>query len=393
MRILISGAGIAGLAAGLCLNQTGHDITIVEKAPSLRDDGYMIDFFGAGYDASERIGILDKLAEIHYPISRLVFLDGRGLESVAVAYPVLRNILGNRHFNFMRGELERVLYFEIADAAPIRFSTRINWLHFQEEKVSAEFTDGGSETFDLVIGADGTHSNVRQLIFGEEERFARFLGYYTAAFIINQSPESLDIGNAFYTMTEPGRQVGVYPIRGNRLATFFIYKADRPIEAFSSDSAREELHRVYGSMGWIIPELLEHSENTSIYFDEVSQIELPGWSRGRVVLLGDACQCVSPMAGQGASLAVAGAYVLARELTEAPNEVLLALARYQQKMKPHVEAIQKAGRRIAKWFVPESRWRLAVRNNVLRLADSSPGQYFFKRFLSATSGLSRELKV
>jgi 2-polyprenyl-6-methoxyphenol hydroxylase-like FAD-dependent oxidoreductase len=153
----------------------------------------------------------------------------------------------------------------------------------------------------LVIGADGVHSRVRELVCGDEHRYSRFLGCYTAAFIVDQSPRSFGVDDAFYVMTVPGKQAGVYPICGDRLATFFVYRADRQIGDFSSASARRELRRVYGSLGWIVPELLAQSTQTKIYFDEVSQIELPGWSHGRVVLVGDACQCVS-LAGWSGSI-------------------------------------------------------------------------------------------
>ncbi len=358
---------------------------MVEKSPSLRDDGYMIDFFARVTTSAKGWEFWRSLAQIHYPISRLAFLDASGGEKFSVSYPAFRKIFDNRHFNFMRGELGRVLHAEIADTVPIRFGTTIKWLNFEADKVCADFSEGPAETFDLVIGADGVHSRVRQLIFDREESFTRYLGYHTAAFIIDRSTESFGIGNAFYTMTVPRKQVGIYPIRGDRVATFFIHSADQPIRDFSSTAARDELHRVYGELGWIVPELLEQTDHVGIYFDNVSQIEMPGWSRGRVVLLGDACQCVSLAAGQGASLAMAGAFILADELVQSPENIPLAMVKYEQRLRPEISKKQKAGRRVAKWFVPESNWRLAVRDAVMRLAGSSLGQYFLKRFLSTTS--------
>lgn len=385
MRILVSGAGIAGLTAAFWLNRSGHDLTIVEKSPALRDGGYMIDFVASGYDVSEKMGILDKLAEIHYPISRVSFLDGVGREKFSISYPAFRQLFDNRHFNFMRGELERVLHSEIADTVPIKFGTTIQSLTFEQKQVCAELSDGTSAYYDLVVGADGVHSRVRQLVFGEERGFERLLGYHTAAFILDQSPQSFALDNAFYTMTVPGRQFGVYPIRGDRVATFFIHKADWPIRDLSSNAAREELRRTYGDLKWIVPEILKGSESAEIYFDEVSQIEMPGWSHSSVVLVGDACQCVSLAAGQGASLAMAGGYLLAREIAKSPENIALALSQYEQEMKPAVWKKQRAGRRVVKWFFPDNRLRLAVRDSVMRLAASSFGRYFLKRFLATKS--------
>lgn len=385
MRVLISGAGIAGLTAAFWLNRFGHDLTIVEKSPALRDGGYMIDFFASGYDVSEKMGILDKLAQIHYPISRVSFLDGEGKERFDISYPAFRQVFDNRHFNFMRGELERVLHSEIADTVPIKFGTTVKFLTFQESQVCAELSDGTSTSFDLVVGADGVHSRVRELLFGEERRFERRLGYHTAAFILAQSPQSFALDNAFYTMTVPGRQFGVYPIRGDRVATYFVHKADLPIKDFSSGAARAELRKTYGEFKWIVPEILEQSEGVDIYFDEVSQIEMPGWSQGSVVLVGDACQCVSLAAGQGASLAMAGGYVLAHELANSPEDIPQALSQYERKMKPAILKKQRAGRRVVKWFLPDNRLRLAIRDGVMRLAASSIGRYFLKRFLATKS--------
>jgi 2-polyprenyl-6-methoxyphenol hydroxylase-like FAD-dependent oxidoreductase len=178
-----------------------------------------------------------------------------------------------------------------------------------------------------------------------------------------------DIGDAFYTLTVPGRQVAIYPIRGGRLATFFIHRANRVLDYFSTETARRELHAVYGGMAWIVPQLLERCGDGSVYFDEVAQIEMPSWGVGRVVLVGDACGCVSPLAGQGASLAVAASYVRAEELAAAPTDIAAALARYERKLRPTVEKVQKAGRRFARWFVPDSHARLAVRDAATRMAS------------------------
>ena len=221
MRVLICGAGIAGLTLAWCLERRGHDPVVVERAPHLRDDGYMIDFFGSGFDAAERLGLLPALESIHYPVDRLVFVNERGAERFAVPYPVLRKRL-----------------------------------------------------------------------------FA---------------------------------------------------------------------NRVYGDLGWAVPELLAQCRSArSIYFDAVEQVRMPGWSTGRVVLLGDACQCVSPLAGQGASMALTAAYLLAEALDV--DDVPRVLRRYEERLKPAIERQQEAGRRIAKWFVPEDTPHRIVRDLATRMS-------------------------
>jgi 2-polyprenyl-6-methoxyphenol hydroxylase-like FAD-dependent oxidoreductase len=384
VKVLIVGAGIAGLTLALCLRRNGHEARIVEQAPELRDAGYMIDFFGSGYDAAERMGLLDDLAGIHYQIPRLAFVAADGRERFSIAYPTLRRrLFDDRHFNFMRGELERLLHDRLRNDVPIRFGMTVEAMRQDGERVSVQASDGSLEIVDLLAGADGVHSKVRRLAFGGPERFERFLGYHTAAAIIDDPPAEARV-DAFSILTEPRRQVGIYPIRGGRMASFFVHAADRRLEDRSTAAARRELRAEYGDLDWLVPELLRRCDRApEIYLDEVSQIELPAWSRGRVVLVGDACQCVSLLAGQGASMAMAGAYVLAEEL--ARDEVGAALVRYELRLRPSIEQKQRAGRNIAGWFVPDNGWRLAIRDIVLRASAWPLASQILKRQIAGGS--------
>jgi 2-polyprenyl-6-methoxyphenol hydroxylase-like FAD-dependent oxidoreductase len=170
-------------------------------------------------------------------------------------------------------------------------------------------------------------------------------------------------------MTLPRRQAAVYPIRGDRLATFFLYRTRQVPRSHQPAAVRAALQRVYGDLGWIMPTLLRRSAETDeLYYDEVSQIVLPEWSRGRIVLVGDACWCMSLLAGAGASLAMAGPALLAETLPAEGNEVGPALARYEARLRPEIESRQAAGRRMADWFVPATPLRLAVRDTLTRLS-------------------------
>jgi len=369
MNVLVSGAGIAGLTVAFALVRDGHSVTLVEKSPRLRGEGYMIDFFGSGYDAAEQMGLLPELEAIHYPIPRFAFVDEQGREKFSVSYAHFRRLFGGRHFNFMRGDLERLLHSKVTNSVQLRFGVTIESFvpGEQEECVDVVLSDGTIARFDLVIGADGVHSRVRELEFGPERQFARFLGYRTAAFILAERPRRAR-ADVLYTLNALERQVGVYPISDGRAATFFVYKAHRQLADFSFETAVQELHAEYRGLDWIVPELIDRCDRASLYFDEVSQIELPRWSTGRVVFVGDACQCVSLLAGQGASMAMGGAYVLAQELSRAGRDVRGALHRYEERVKPTIEKKQRAGRRIAGWFVPHNRVQRAVNDLVTRMA-------------------------
>lgn len=389
MKVLISGGGIAGLTLAFWLHKHGHEPLVLEKSSRLRDGGYMIDFFGPGYEASENMGILSEIEGIHHQIPRLVFLGSSGEERFSLGYAALRkNLFGDRHFNFMRGDFERLLYSKIEDRVEVRLGTEVAAFEQDGARMEVKLTDGSTDTFDLLVGADGMHSRIRELAFGPHDSFERFLGYYTAAFIVEDPKLREGVGDAFYTLTVPGRQVAVYPIGGDRLATFFIHKAEHRLCDFSPETVREELHWAYSGMGWIVPELLERCPDEGrVYFDEVAQIEMPSWRRGRVVLVGDACGCVSLLAGQGASMAMSGAYTLAEELAEAREEdIAAALARYEGKLKPPVEKRQKAGRRTARWFVPDNRATLAVRDAAMRTTTSSLASLLLRhRFASGNT--------
>jgi len=385
MKVLIAGAGIAGLTLAYWLRRSGHDIVLIEKSPSRRPEGYMIDFFGTGYDVAEKMGILPDLETIHYPTPRLAFLDANGRQKFSLNYAAVRKLFGGRHFNFMRGDLERVLYTKVKDNVPLRFETTIEMCRQKEEKshVQVTFSSGATDEFDLVIGSDGVHSQVRKQTFGDEQRFRRFLGYHTAAFILPGRPQEV-CSETLYTLTVPGRQVSVYPIRGDKVATFFIHKAQRLVSDFSSETAVREIRAVYGGLGWVVPELLERCDRSSMYFDEVLQIEMPRWSADRIVLVGDACQCVSLLAGQGASMAMGGAYVLAEELTRS-GDLASALRSYEQRVKPAIEKKQRMGRRMAGWFVPDSRLQMATNDLFTRMAEWPVAWRLVKRLIAPES--------
>jgi len=372
MRVLICGAGIAGLTLAWCLERRGHEPLVVERAPRLREEGYMIDFFGSGCDAAERLGLLPDLESIHYPIDRLAFVDQAGRERFSVAYrPLRKHLFADRHFNFLRGELEHVLYRRFERRDTIRFGTTV--ASFEPAgAMHVGLSDGTAVAADLLVGADGVHSHVRQLAFGDAQQCVHPLGYEMAAFLLDDPPASAP-RDRFVTLTRPKRQVTTYPVRGGRTATFFLHTSDRTAEGVpSSESPCQALRRIYGDLHWVVPDLLDRCRTArDPLFDAVEQIRMPRWSSGRVALVGDACWCVSPLAGQGASMAVAGAYVLAEELSE-PGGIESALARYERRLRPAIERQQRAGERMAKWFVPDTERRLAVRDAITRISAWPP---------------------
>ncbi len=380
MKAIICGAGIAGLTLACCLGRDGWDVVLVERSQQLRDEGYMIDFMGSGYDVAERMGLIDGLRAATYDIPSVDWLNGRGHVSARLDYHRFARLLDGKLFSLMRGDLERVLFEALPDTVDLRFGETIASIERSTSGVRAMLANGTVETADLLVGADGIHSRVRAMAFGDEVRFSRYLGYHTAAFVYEDGAAAEALGNRFRIMALPGRQAGFYPIRGGKVAAFFAHVAKDP--ALPADPVAE-LRRVYGDMGWMVPGGLDHAARLrGIYYDQIAQIEMDGWSKGRVTLIGDAADAVSLLAGQGASLAMATAWVLAEELRKQPA-IDAALDGYERRLLAEVRKKQESGRKTARWIVPHTRFDIAFRNLTLHAATLPGLSWVLAPFLVA----------
>lgn len=361
-RILISGGGIAGLTLAYWLKRFGFTPVVVESAPHNRLDGYMIDFLGPGYTVAERMQILQALEteQSRYKIDELLFVNAKNKKTGSLKTSRMRELLSQRYFNLLRSGLERCIYDQVKNECDIRFETTIKDIKDGKDGIEVTFSRGQAETFDLLAGADGLRSNTRRLVFGPDEQFERFMGYYTSAFTVDNF---IGQDRLFLSYTEPGRQAGIYDAGAGHLATFFIYRSPEILPHMHQNEKKQQLKEAFRGLNWYIPEILRRMELTEdFYFDAVSQIELEQWHRGRTVLLGDAAQAVSLISGQGASLAMAGAYILAGELKKAGGDYSQAFAAYQQIMQPEIRRKQKMARDFAGSFVPESGFGLFLRN-------------------------------
>ena len=366
-NILISGAGISGLTLAYWLQQHGFSPTVIEKRPNLNDRGYMIDFYGSGYDVAEKMGIIERLQikSEQYPISKLEFVDQNGKTRARLDVAKFREVLNQRYFPLMRGDLETVIYESLPDTVPIRFGTSIRRLEVQNELMDVEFSDGKSESFDLVIGAGGIHSIVRKLLWGDESQFSRYLGFYVACSVID---DFFDTENTFLGHFEPNLQASVYSLGQNKLAAFFAFRSDK-LETHTREEQKALLAKRLDGLGWVIPQLLEGTKQADdFFFDAASQIQLNNWYQDRVALVGDACQCLTLLAGQGASMGMAGAYLLADELHKADGDYKVAFPAYQQRLKPEIERRQKDARGLAGSFVPRNNFEISMAHLLFNVA-------------------------
>jgi len=271
-----------------------------------------------------------------------------------------------------RGDLASIIYGAIAGRVETIFDDSVSCIEQTEQQVRVTFERGSQRDFDLVVGADGLHSRVRELVFGHESRFEKYLGYQAAAFEIEGYRPRDESTYVMYT--EPHQQVARFAMRGDRtmfLFTFADAEAGAPTP-HSLSTQKALLRQRFGRSGWECPRILEALDACSnLYFDRVSQIHIPPrdglWTRGRVTLIGDAASGVSLLAGQGSALAMTAAYILAGELHKAGDDYAKAFQRYQELFAPFVSAEQKAALRFADLFAPKSSFALFVRNQILNL--------------------------
>ncbi|MFG2722117.1 FAD-dependent monooxygenase [Streptomyces sp. NPDC048416] len=342
MNVLISGASVAGLTLAYWLQQAGFQPTVVERAPGLRRGGQAIDIRGSALPVVERMGLLDKIRAASTDMRGMAYVDGRGAElSRSTEATLTGGLIDNDDVEIMRDDLTTLLFDASHYGAEFLFGDVITSIEQDDDCVDVRFRNGPPRSFDLVIGADGLHSHVRGLVFGPEAKFLHFLGSYLAVFSVENFLD-LDRWQTYHTTGDA--LVGVYSARRNTEARAMLLFGSPKLDFDHRDVDRQKtlLAERFADVGWETPRLLASMwDAPDFHFDSMSQIHLDHWSKGRVGLVGDAGYCASPRSGQGTSLALVGAYVLAGELANSRDDHRAAFSRYQDVMRDYVHTNQR----------------------------------------------------
>ncbi len=335
MKVLISGAGIAGPALAYWLQRAGFTPTVVELAPAPRPGGQTVDVRGVARDVVERMGVMPAIKARQLHEKGLAYVRSNGKRAAALPAELLDGAGPVAEIEILRGDLSEVLLAATPDVEYL-YGDSISSLSQTDEGVWVSFTSGTTREFDLVVGADGVHSRVRALAFGPEEEFVHHLGGYGSYFTI-PAPEDLDGWMKIHT-APGGRWVGLRPDHDPRFARALL-SFRSPVLRYNRRDVGEQkalLRKTFQGAGWYTREILDGMDAADdFYFDSTSRVVVPEWSRGRVVLLGDAGYCGSPLAGYGTAMSLVGAYVLAGELV-ASGDYREAFAAYQRVLREYV---------------------------------------------------------
>ncbi len=374
VRAVVVGAGIAGLVAARQLGLAGWCVEVLERAPAPRPEGYMMDFFGPGVEAAQRIGFYPRLAAVAYHLEAVEYIDARLRPTARIDYDQFTRLAGEKVLSLLRPDMEQAALAALDDVPAgrvhVRYGAQVTGVRTDDD--GSGVTLGASPEVvlgaDLVIGADGVHSQVRAQVFGPEENYLHPMGMRVAAFIVTDHVLHACFRDRFVLTDTVDRTAGLYSLRGDQVAAFLVYRTTAPTRGPGREqSSRQRLRHEFSGVNPAVDRLLQLCPEHP-YDDVVAQVVMPHWQHNRAVLIGDASGAVSLLAGQGGSLAIAGATLLGELLGPVDSAAGIgpALAEFERRWRPVVEVAQASGRRAAASFLPANRAQLLLRRWVIR---------------------------
>ncbi|MEV5833425.1 FAD-dependent monooxygenase [Nocardia sp. NPDC052112] len=367
MRILISGASIAGQTLAYWLVRHGFQPTIVERATGLRTGGQGVDVRAGAIEVAERMGIMSRIRSAAADVAGMRFVNAIGDPLAQVDMQQIKDKYDSAEVEIMRGDLVRILHDSNTDAEYL-FDDSIRALDADDDGVTVTFERAPRRRFDLVIGADGLHSTVRRLAFGPESNYVRHLGHY---FAFGNADAALGPDRWVTVYNTPGTMAGIYRSGNHAQAkAYFVFRSPLlDLDPRDTGAVRALLTDRFGAeSAWHVAQLLDGAlADPDLYFDSLGQVHMDSWSTGRIALVGDAAHCASPASGAGAELALVGAYRLAGALAAANGDHRGGFRRYEQSHRALVDRKQQIGPNL-RLIVPKTRSGIAIRNTITRLS-------------------------
>lgn len=382
-KVLVVGAGVAGLAVCYWLKAFGFSPTLIEKSNTLRKGGYGVDIFGIAVGITKKMGIYEKIVAMRTQIERGFYVNADGHTLVEAQ----GEKFGFRHgeeVEILREDLIQILKQAITEI-PCHFNQYIKSIKQDDKRVEVTFNNNKTENYDLVIGADGVHSTTREMVFSTEEYERVDFGCYSAIYSL---PNYLKLERSEIAFDSNQKFISVSSDKNPAVAlASFMFRSNRGVENIRNEKDQKNFFKdAFVDLGWETNKLLQYmQESNDFYFDVAIQIKMKSWTKGRVALVGDSAFCSTALSGQGTTTALVGAYVLVGELKAAIGNYHVAFERYNNLLRPYVEANQELGAWINETFLLEGAvskeaieartdniiMKISAISNVIKLPDYS----------------------
>jgi len=361
-NILISGASIAGLSTAFWMNKLGYGVTVVEMANMPRTAGAAIDIRDSTVEVVKRMGIYEQLKANMLHVERIEFKNADDVTEGSIVMPDDEEQAVQNDIEIERDIFIGILYDQLKNDVEFIFNNSITALNETKDHIEVNLKTGPQRVFDLVIGCDGAHSNVRKLWFGHESEYAHFMGAYFGLSIVNKllvKQKTMQMFNV------PNKAIMLNAYK-NKTDIIFCFNSEKeiPYDYRDMEHQRKIIPEQFAGQGWRTEELLEEVKHSGgFYFDKFCQIKMPSWTKGRVALVGDAGYCASPAAGMGASLSVSGAGALADALQKHGGDLESAFKDYNKNLRPFIEEVQAmAELNVKESFIPRTEEAIRKRN-------------------------------
>lgn len=350
-KILVIGAGIAGPTICYWLKKYGFNPTLIERSKQLRTGGHPVEIRGIAADIVKKMGIYDDIYAKRKSLLSKQYLDADG-QTLSDEPGEKASFIEGDEVEIPRGELVNILLQAIPDV-PCYFHKQIISLMQKDQFVEVTFKDGQIQRYDLVMAADGLHSSTRKMTFSDADWQLFNLGSYISIFSI---PNYLHLNRIEISFGKNQKFIGMHSDKNpDRAFLCFAFRANKILSDIANEQEQKKcLRDLFYDLGWESNKILDlMNDSDDFYFDVMAQIKMDSWTKGRVALLGDAGYCASPLSGQGTSLAIVGAYILASELKSAESDYSMAFKRYNELMRPFVDATQDLGVWVGKSWLNE----------------------------------------